>query len=112
MSKHLQASSEVKMGFLFGFLLFTFLVVALLLCMIILVQESKSMGLGASFGGDSGESLFGTSTADVLKKMTGYLAAAFMILCVVLSLWTSVVGRKRNVVIPTPVQIEETEALQ
>jgi preprotein translocase subunit SecG len=70
-----------------------FILIAALLCLVILVQESKSMGLGAAFGGDSGDSLFGTSTADVLKKITAYLAGAFMILCVVLSIWTSKLGR-------------------
>lgn len=62
--------------------------------MIILMQESKSMGLGASFGGsDASSSLFGTSTADVVKKITSWLAAIFMIGCVVLSLWTAALGR-------------------
>lgn len=58
------------------------------------MQESKSLGLGASFGGDSGDSLFGTSTAEVLKKFTAYLVAIFMIGSVVLSLWTANLGRK------------------
>lgn len=98
------------MGFLFGFSLVVFLIVAVLLCMVILVQESKSMGLGASFGGDSGEALFGTSTASVLKKITSYLAAIFMILCIALSLWTSAKGRSSSIVIPTP-QVEETETI-
>ena len=100
------------MGFLFGFSLIVFLFVAVILCMVILVQESKSMGLGASFGGDSGESLFGTSTASVLKKITAYLAGAFMVLCIVLSLWTSAAQRKRGVVIPEAPTIEETTPLE
>ena len=77
-----------------------------LLCLMILVQESKSMGLGASFGGDSGDSLFGTSTADVLKKITAYLAAIFMIAAVALSMWTSKIGRTK--VTAPPLAIEET----
>lgn len=51
------------------------------------------MGLGASFGGDSSDALFGTSTAQVLKKFTAILATLFLISCVVLSLWTSSLGR-------------------
>jgi preprotein translocase subunit SecG len=73
---------------LFGFL-------CLIICLTILIQESKSLGLGASFGGDPGESLFGTSTADVLKKFTAWLISIFMIACLLLSLWTSAIGRKR-----------------
>lgn len=72
-----------------------FLIVCVLLCFVILVQESKSTGLGASFGGDSGESLFGTSTADVLKKFTAWLATIFLVACVLLSLWTSALGRSK-----------------
>lgn len=63
------------------------------------------MGLGASFGGDAGgDSLFGTSTAEVLKKFTAYVVAFFMISCVVLSLWTSALGRKSA---PKKPQVEE-----
>jgi preprotein translocase subunit SecG len=88
------------MTFIFYLSLFLFMVLCGLLCLVILVQESKSMGLGASFGGDAGESLFGTSTADVLKKFTAYLAAIFMIACVLLSLWSSGLGRKSSAVQP------------
>jgi len=64
--------------------------------LVILSQESKSMGLGAAFGGDASSSLFGTSTADVLKKFTTYLITIFMISCVVLSLWSSALGRAKE----------------
>ena len=80
---------------LYYFFIVTFILVAALLCLVIMIQESKSMGLGASFGGgDSGDSLFGTSTADVLKKFTGYLAMVFMVLCVVLSIWTTKISKQ------------------
>lgn len=95
------------MSFIFYFTLFLFLILCSVLIFTILIQESKSMGLGASFGGDSGNSLFGTSTADVLKKITAYLIAIFMISCVVLSFWTSSLGRSQNRAM-SPV-IEEVE---
>jgi preprotein translocase subunit SecG len=72
-----------------------FLFLCLLLSGVILMQESKSTGLGASFGGDAGDSLFGTSTADVLKKFTGWLIVIFLSACLLLSLWTSAMGRTR-----------------
>lgn len=96
------------MGFIFGFILVIFLLVTFLLCSVVLVQESKGMGLGASFGGDVKESLFGTSTAAVLKKITGYLAAAFMILCIFLSLWTSSLARAKAAIIPE-VEVEDLQ---
>lgn len=94
------------MTFLFYFLIFLFLALCLLLGFVILIQESKSMGLGASFGGDTSDSLFGTSTADVLKKFTAMLVVIFMISCVVLSLWTSTMGRRKG---PIPITIEQIQ---
>ncbi|MBS4169166.1 preprotein translocase subunit SecG [Parachlamydia sp. AcF125] len=70
-----------------------FLLLCVVLCFVILIQESKTSGLGASFGGDTSDSLFGTSTPDVLKKFTGWLAIAFLTSCVLLSLWTTAIGR-------------------
>lgn len=81
------------MTFLFYLFITLFVLICATLCTSVLLQESKSFGLGASFGGDSGDSLFGTSTADVLKKFTAYMAAFFLLSCVMLSLWTSAIGR-------------------
>jgi len=60
------------------------------------MQESKSSGLGSSFGGDASDSVFGTSTADVLKKFTAWLAVIFFVSCILLSLWTSAMGRTKT----------------
>ncbi len=78
---------------LFYLFLFIFVLFSAILSLVILVQESKSLGLGASFGGDASSSLFGTSTADVLKKFTAWMAGIFMIICLVFSLFTSSLGR-------------------
>ncbi|MEM8727573.1 MAG: preprotein translocase subunit SecG [Chlamydiota bacterium] len=80
---------------LFYIVLSLFVLLCALLCFIILIQESKSLGLGASFGGDNGNSLFGTSTAFVVKKFTAYLAGMFLITCLILSLWTSSMGSSK-----------------
>lgn len=84
--------------------LFFFIILCALLCLVILIQESKSLGLGASFGGDAGDSLFGTSTADVLKKFTAYLAIIFMGACVLLSLWSGSIGRNKARAIPQAIE--------
>ncbi|MDF2577715.1 MAG: secG [Chlamydiales bacterium] len=84
------------MTFFYYFCLFLFLALSAILCLTILVQESKSMGLGASFGGDAGDSLFGASTAEVLKKFTAWLIAIFMTFCLLLSLWTTALGKKQE----------------
>lgn len=81
------------MTFLYYMVLFIFLFICPVLCFIILIQESKSSGLGSSFGsGDASSSVFGTSTPEVLKKVTAYLSLIFMAGCIVLSLWTTVLG--------------------
>ncbi|MBI5272805.1 MAG: preprotein translocase subunit SecG [Chlamydiia bacterium] len=81
---------------LFYVLLFFFLLFSLILCFVILIQEAKSLGLGASFGGDTSDSLFGTATAEVLKRFTAYLSGAFLLGCLVLSLWSASLGRREK----------------
>lgn len=81
------------MTFLYFLTITLFIVLCFLLCGVILMQESKSSGLGSSFGGEASDSLFGTSTADVLKRFTAWLIAIFLVSCVFLSLWTSAMGR-------------------
>lgn len=73
-----------------------FLLLSFVLCTVILMQESKSGGLGTMLGGDPTQSVFGTATADVLKTFTGYLTFFFLTLCVILSLWTASLGRSTN----------------
>lgn len=96
-----------------SFLYFTaialFMLLCVVLCFVVLIQESKSTGLGASFGGEGGESLFGTSTADVLKKFTAWLAVIFLAACVLLSLWTANMGRTRTTQEAAPFTMERVE---
>jgi preprotein translocase subunit SecG len=72
-----------------------------LLIVVVLLQESKTQGLGASFGGDAGTSLFGTSTADVMKKITVWMIALFMSISFLLSVVSSVK--------PIPAKVEMTQ---
>jgi preprotein translocase subunit SecG len=50
---------------------------ALLMC-IILLQKSKSEGLGMAFGAGAGESLFGARAGNVLSKATVVLGIVFL----------------------------------
>ena len=92
------------MTFLFYFSIALFILLCAVLCLVILVQESKSLGLGASFGGDAGDSLFGTSTATVLKKFTAYLAVVFIVSCLLLSLWSASIGKDRVKSLPAAIE--------
>ncbi|MEF9519804.1 preprotein translocase subunit SecG [Chlamydia crocodili] len=78
---------------LFYSFLFVFLLLCVILCGLILIQESKSMGLGSSFGVDSGDSVFGVSTPDILKKVTAWLAVVFCFSCLLLSFATTHLGK-------------------
>lgn len=93
------------MTFIYYFFITLFMILCVLLSAVILLQESKSMGFGASFGGDASDALFGSSTAQVLKKFTAVLATIFLISCVLLSSWTSSLGRQQK---GPSVMIEET----
>jgi len=94
------------MTVLYFFAITLYLLLCILLCSVILVQEGKG-GLGSTFGGgEVSDSLFGTATADVLKKFTGWLAAVFLISCVTLSFWTEVMGRTQTSV-PPPYEVEQ-----
>jgi preprotein translocase subunit SecG len=94
------------MGYIFYFSLGLFLLLCLILCLSILVQESKSLGLGASFGGDPGESFFGTSTAEVLKKFTAWLGVAFLALCILLSIASESISKTEKKSIPYTIEEE------
>ncbi len=82
--------------FLYFAAISVFVLLCLVLCFVILIQEGKSAGLAPSFGGSASDSVFGTSTADVLKKFTAWLAIAFFVSCIILSLWTSAIGRTKQ----------------
>jgi preprotein translocase subunit SecG len=73
------------MSLLLNLLLVLFVVVAVLMVFVILMQRPKSEGLGAAFGGGVTENLFGAQTTNVLTKATGWLAGLFFLLTFVLS---------------------------
>jgi preprotein translocase subunit SecG len=73
-----------------------FIIVALLMVLVILMQRPKSEGLGAAFGGGVTENIFGAQTTNVLTKITGWLAALFFILTFVLSILYAHQGNARS----------------
>jgi preprotein translocase subunit SecG len=74
------------MAILLNILLALFVIVALLMVFVILMQRPKSEGLGAAFGGGVTENLFGAQTTNVLTKATGWLAGMFFVLTFLLSI--------------------------
>jgi preprotein translocase subunit SecG len=76
----------VPMSILINLLLAVWVLVALLMVLVILMQRPKSEGLGAAFGGAVTENIFGAQTTNVLVKFTAWLAGFFFIVTFVLSI--------------------------
>jgi preprotein translocase subunit SecG len=74
------------MPILINILLALWMLVALLMIFVILMQRPKSEGLGAAFGGGVTENIFGAQTTNVLVKFTSWLAGIFFALTFVLSI--------------------------
>ena len=64
-----------------------FVVSAVALILLILIQKGKGGGLSAAFGGAGGSSLLGTKTGDFLTWITIGFVATFLILAVLMGLW-------------------------
>lgn len=74
------------MNLLINVLLVVFVLVAVLMVLVILMQRPKSEGLGAAFGGGVTENIFGAQTTNVLVKFTTWLAGIFFVLTFALSI--------------------------
>ncbi len=74
------------MSLLINLLLIIYVLVALLMVLVILMQRPKSEGLGAAFGGAVTENIFGAQTTNVLVKFTAWLAGIFFALTFALSI--------------------------
>ena len=72
---------------LYGLAIFIFVLVCILLMGIILLQSSKTGGMGSAMGGQAINSAFGGYGADkLLVKITSGLAVAFMTLAIVIGM--------------------------
>ncbi|HYY13745.1 MAG TPA: preprotein translocase subunit SecG [Chthoniobacterales bacterium] len=74
------------MSIVISVLLAIWVLLALLMVLVILMQRPKSEGLGAAFGGGVTENLFGAQTTNVLVKFTAWLAGIFFVLTFALSI--------------------------
>src|SRR5213593_5206381 len=74
------------MQILINCLLAAYILIALLMVLVILMQRPKSEGLGAAFGGGVTENIFGAQTTNVLVKFTTWMAGIFFALTLGLSI--------------------------
>ena len=72
------------------FFIIIHLIICLFLMLSILFQASKGGALSGTFGGSQGGSLFGNrGTATLLSKLSSYLAVAFFVVTILISLLSS-----------------------
>lgn len=77
---------------MFNFLIVVISLIALVLCIVILIQAGKGGGLAASFGGASSSTdsfMGGRQAANALTKMSWYGGGAFLFLSLVLAVLSS-----------------------
>lgn len=73
-----------KVSFLMNIFIGLFIVIALLLTLVILIQKGKGGGVGAMFGGLGASSLLGSKTGDFLTWVTIGLVSLFLVLAVLM----------------------------
>jgi len=73
------------MGALSTVLTVVFVIICIVLVLLILLQSNRSGGMSL-FGGGGANSAFGSNSGDILTKITGYLAALFLVLSFSLAL--------------------------
>jgi preprotein translocase subunit SecG len=74
------------MNILLGFLIVVLVIISFLLILVILMQRPRQEGLGATFGGNITESVFGAQATNVLEKATVWLVALFFIFTVAIAM--------------------------
>lgn len=60
-------------------ILVVFIVSAVLLILVVLIQDDQGQGIGGMFGGGEGSSPFGSRTGNVLTRFTSILGAVFLV---------------------------------
>jgi preprotein translocase subunit SecG len=69
-------------------LLIVLLIISVILIGLILIQRSEggALGIGGSGGGAGGGLMSGRGTADLVSRMTGVFGAAFLVVCLLISI--------------------------
>lgn len=81
------------MGIIFTILTILDVLIAVLIIALVLVQQSKSTGLGTTFGGGGSDSLFGAHAATHLSKLTVIFSSLFLIITLALAIMS---GHRSN----------------
>ena len=100
---------------LYGFLVFLYVIVCLFLIAVVLLQTGKRADLAGAFGGGGSQTAFGSrGAANLLTRLTTGAAVGFMLLALVLSVYSrrgagrTVLGDIEPTDLSTSPAIEET----
>ena len=77
----------LAVSFFMKFVAFIFVLCAILLILVILIQKGKGGGLSGAFGGGMASGILGSKTGDFLTWFTITLVAVFLTLCVIMAKW-------------------------
>ena len=79
---------------LYGVAIFIFVMICIMLMGIILLQSSKTGGMGTAMGGQAINTAFGGHGADkLLVRITSVLAVAFMVLAIIIGMMDNPASR-------------------
>lgn len=93
------------------YIVFAFLLIdCALLLLVVLMQRPKQEGLGAAFGSQMTDQVFGAQTTDVLKKATVLFGSLFMILCFALGVLINAQHAKSETRLTGKEKVEESVA--
>jgi preprotein translocase subunit SecG len=98
------------MGVLSGIFTVVFFIICVLLILIILLQSDKSAGMGIL--GGSSQTTFGSSTADVITKITTVFVAIFMLGSLGISIMESYRNRAFDPVTGGPAKVQGVQVPQ
>ena len=76
--------------------MFIFLLLCMFLILLILIQKGRGGGLSSAFGGQGGNTAFGSKTGDVLTWVTSIVFGLFLLLAVALNLLGDQVNKAKT----------------
>ncbi len=76
--------------------MFIFLLICLFLILLVLIQKGRGGGLSSAFGGQGGNTAFGSKTGDVLTWVTSIVFGLFLLLAVALNLLGDQVNKAKT----------------
>ena len=76
--------SLLAVGFFMKFIAVLFVLSAIVLILVVLIQKGKGGGLGAAFSGGAASNIFGSKTGDFLTWVTIAVVAVFLFLAIIM----------------------------